>query len=101
MLNRHDYGVGMMLLLWMTKSHELACYTTNDDDTDDCWVCFVAWEVMAEDNARRLEGPIVCISTVFTPETKNPSMRHLYHHNSDYTYARVVEVVNSKKLPFR
>jgi hypothetical protein len=83
----------MLLHLQMTAPYELACYTMNDDGADDCHVCFVAWEVAAGDNICRLDGALVCISTVFTTDQENRFMRHPYHHDHGYAYARVVEAV--------
>ena len=82
----------MQLHLRMMVLHELTSYTINEDGTDGCRVCFVAWEVSAAGNATRLDGMIVCIVTVFMSDHKNRSMRHLFHHNHGYAYARIVKL---------
>ena len=82
----------MQLRLRMTVPHKLACYTTNEDGTDGCHVCFVAREMSAAGNAIRLDGVIVCIGTVVTSDHKNRSMRRHIHHNCRYAYARIVEL---------
>jgi hypothetical protein len=40
----------------------------------------------------RLDWPIVCIPHMFTPESENWSMRHLYHHNCGYAYATILSL---------
>ena len=89
-LNREDNGVGMRLRLRMTTLHKLACYTINGDGTDGCRVCFVAREVSAAGNAAWLDGAIVCVVDVFTSDHENRAIRHLFHHNRGYAYARIV-----------
>ncbi len=89
-LNRQDYGVGMLLHLRMMVPHELSCYTINDDGSDGCLVCFVARAYAAGENGRRLDGRTVRIIQVFKCDDANRSMRRLYHHNRGYAYARLV-----------
>ena len=69
-LNRDDHRVGMQLHLWMPAPHQLACYTINEDETDCCCICFVAWEVSAVGNAAQLDDTIVCrTSSIWTTIT--------------------------------
>jgi hypothetical protein len=63
---------------------ELACYTIHDDGTDGCRV--------HGENGQRLDGAIIRITDVFTPESENSSVRHLYHHNHGYAYAIVLNL---------
>ena len=93
-LNREDYGVGMLLHLWMMLPNELSRYTINSDGSDGCRVCFVAHEYTARENGCRLDGRTVCITDVFTCDDANHSMHGLYHHNHGYGYARVVDNYN-------
>ena len=44
----------------------------------------------------RLDGSIVWIITVFTPNHKNRSIRNLTRHNCAYAYASGVEVVHKR-----
>ena len=41
-LNREDYGVGIVLRLRLVVTDELACYTVCYDGTDGWHVCFAA-----------------------------------------------------------
>ena len=90
-LNREDYGVGMLLRLQMMVPNELSCYTINSDGSNGCRVCFVAHEYAAGENGRRLDGHTVRITDVFICDDANHSMHRLYHHNCGYGYARVVD----------
>ena len=90
-LNREDYGVGMLLRLRMMVPNELSCYTINSDGSDGCRICFVAHESAAGENGRRLDGCTVHITDVFTCDDANRLMCRLYHHNHGYGYARVVD----------
>ena len=70
----------------------MACYTICNDGTDGCLGCFAAQEYVAGENGQRLDGPIVCITDMFTPESENSSVRRLYHHNHGYAYAIVLNL---------
>ena len=89
-LNRDDYGVGMVFRLHMLVSDELTCYTIRDDCADGCRVCFTSQEFAAGENGHRFDGAIVLITQKFTPESENRSMRRLYHHNRGYAYATIL-----------
>ena len=91
-LNWDDYGVGTVIRLCMFVSDELACYTIRNDGSDGCRVCFTSCEFAAGENGRRLDGAIVRIAQMFTPESKNRSMRHLYYHNCGYAYATILSL---------
>jgi hypothetical protein len=91
-LNRDDYGVGMVLWLLMFVINELACYTIRDEGSDGCRVCFTSREFAARENGHRLDGAIVHIAQMFTPESENRSMRRLYYHNRGYAYATILSL---------
>ena len=82
----------MQLCLRMTSPHKVACDTKSADETDGCYVCFVAREVSTAGNATQLDGTIVCIVSVFTSDHKNCSIRCLIHKNCKYAYTRIVEL---------
>ena len=88
-LNREDYGVGMLLHLRMMVPNELSCYTINSDGSDGCHVCFVAREYTARENGHQLDGRTVHITDVFTCDDANRLIHRHYHHNHGYGYARV------------
>jgi hypothetical protein len=94
-LNREDYGVGIVLRLRLVVRDQLACYTIRNDGTDGCRVCFAAREYAAGENGQRLDGAIVRITDVFTPESENSSVRRLYHHNRGYAYAVVLNLLSA------
>ena len=91
-LNRDDYGVGIVLRHCMFVSNELACYTIHDDGADGCRICFTSREFAAGKNGRRLDGSIVLITQMFTPESEKKSMQRLYHHNHGYAYATILSL---------
>ena len=90
-LNREDYGVGMLLRLRMMVPNELSCYTINSNGSDGCRVCFVACEYATGENGRWLDESTIRITDVFTCDDANRLMHHLYHHNRGYGYAQVVD----------
>ena len=86
-LNPDDWGVGLRLRLCTIKAaDELACYIIGRDGFDHCHVGFTAREYAARDNRPWLDGAIIEIMTVFTPDSENRSMCRLYHHNHGYVY---------------
>ena len=89
-LNRDDYAVGIHLHLRMMAAHKLACYTIKTVGRDGCCVCFTAPEYAAGENCQRLDGALVQLTDVSTPEDANRSIRSLYHHNHGYAYAVVL-----------
>ena len=89
-LNREDCGVTLCLCLRMMVQNKIACYTINIDASDGCHVCFTTREYAAGENGHLLDGAVVKITEVFTPDHENHTMQCLYHHNCGYTYAIVV-----------
>ena len=61
-----------------------------DDGTDGCRVRFAAREYAAGNTAAKLDGAILRITDVVTPDCANSSMRALYHRNRGYAYAELV-----------
>ena len=59
----------------------LACYSIGSDGSDGCRVGFTAREYAAGGNGLLLDGAVIEIVSVFTPDSKNRSMHRLYHHN--------------------
>ena len=91
-LNQDDYGVGMVLRLRMFVCNELACYTIRDDGADGCRVCVTSQEFAGGENGCRLDGAIVLITQMFTPESENRCMWCLYHQNRGYAYATILSL---------
>ena len=69
---------------------ELACYSIGSDYSNGCHVGFTTREFAAGGNGPRLDGAVVEIMSIFTPDSKNHSMHHLYHHNHGYACAIVL-----------
>jgi hypothetical protein len=65
----------------MMVQNELACYTINIDGSDGCRIFFAAREYTAGENGHLLDGAVVEITEVFTPDHENRTMRRLYHNN--------------------
>ena len=97
-LNRDDCGVGIRLRLHMMVVHKLTCYTINNDGLDGCRICFTAREYAAGDNGQLLDGAVVKITAIFTPDHENQSMRRLYNYNHGYAYAVVESVKTYKEI---
>jgi hypothetical protein len=74
----------------MMVQQEPVCCTINRDGSDGCRIGFLAREYAARENGRRLDGVIVQITEVFTPDHDNHYMQCLYHHNHGYVYAIVL-----------
>ena len=66
--------MGMVLRLHMMVMDELECYTIRDDGADGCLVCFTSREFAAGEDGHSLDGAIVRITHMFTPELENRSM---------------------------
>ena len=79
----------MICLHLVEKTHH-SCYEIKDDGMEGCCVCFAAQECAIENTAGKLDGTILRITTVFTPDCANSSMRALYHRNHGNAYAEVV-----------
>ena len=82
-VNRVDSGVGLWLRLRSFVRNELAGYTINDDRSEWFCICFAAWEYVAGDNDRHLDGTIVKIVEVIMADHSNTTMHHLFHHIRD------------------
>ena len=83
-------GVGRLIRLRLVEKTHLAGYKIKEDGTDGCHVCFAAQEYTIRNTAGKLDGAILRITDVFTPDCTNSSMRALYHRNRGYAYAEVV-----------
>ena len=83
-------GIGRLICLHLVEKTHLAGYEVKDDGTDGCHVCFAAHEYAISNTAAKLDGAVLRITDVVTPDCANSSMRALYHHNHGYAYAEVV-----------
>jgi len=84
--------MGIVLWLWFVMRDKSACYTLWYVGTDGCLVCYTTQEYAAGDNGQKLYGAIVCITDVFTPESKKCSVRNLYHQHGGYAYAIILNL---------
>ena len=82
--------VGRLIRLQLVEKTHLAGYEIKDDGMEGCRVCFAAREYVIGNSAGKLDGAILRIMAVFTPDCANSSMRALYHCNHGYAYAEVV-----------
>ena len=99
---KHPYGcgnalieeegnvVGHLIRLHLVEKTHLAGYEVKDDGTDCCCVCFAAREYAIGNTATKLNGTVLRVTDVVTPDCTNSSMRVLYHRNRGYAYAEVV-----------
>ena len=78
-----------MIHLHLVENIHLAGYVIKDDGTEGCRVCFAAREYAIGNTASKLDGAILRITAVFTPDCANSSMRVLYHCNRGYAYVEV------------
>ena len=91
LLESKGNGVGRLARLRLVERIHLAGYTVQEDDTDDCRVCFAAQEYANGDIAQHLDGCLLRITEVFLPDSENRSLRALYHRNCGYAYAETVD----------
>ena len=95
MLQHDDGGVGMLLRVRMIVDNELACFSLNPDGSDGCHVAFAAREYAAGENGQRLDGALVRLVAVYSPEHENRTARRLYHHNRGYAVGEVVQFASN------
>ena len=91
LLESQGNGVGRLVRLHLVERIHLAGYAVREDGTDGCRVCFTAREYAIGGMAQCLDGCLLRITEVFLPDSKNCSMRALYHHNCSYAYAETVD----------
>ena len=61
-------GVGRLIHLRLVENIHLAGYVIKDDGTEGCRVCFAAQEYAIGNTASKLDGAILRITAVFTPD---------------------------------
>ena len=83
-------GMGRLIHLHLVEKTHLAGYKVKDDGMDGCRICFAAREYAIGKTVGKLDGAILRITDVFTPDCTNSSMRALYHCNHGYAYAEVI-----------
>ena len=90
LIEEEGNGAGHLICLHLVEKINLAGYEIKDDGMDDCRICFASQECSIGNTAGKLDGTILRITDVFTPDCANSSMRALYHRNRGYVYAEVV-----------
>ncbi len=92
LLARPARGCGVLLRLKQTKApHELAAYFVLHDGSDGCRVGFTPREHAVGARGQMLDGVVVRLFEVFTPEHPNSYCRALYHRNRGYALAEIVD----------
>ena len=69
---------------------ELAACFVKRDGSDGCRVGFTPWEHAVGARGSLLDGKLVRVFEVFTPEHPNSHCRALYHRNRGYALAEIV-----------
>ena len=92
LLARTARGCGVLLRLRRTASpDELAVYFVQRDGSDGCRVGFTPREHAVGARGNMLDGVLVRVFEVFTPEHPNSHCRALYHRNRGYALAEMVD----------
>ena len=88
-------GCGVLLRLRKTLCGDLAAYFVLPDGSDGCRVAFAPREQAAGHRGCFLDGVVVRMIEVYTPEHPNRFCRALYHRNRSYGMAEIVDDANS------
>ena len=88
-------GCGVLLRLRKTSCGDLAAYVVLLDGSDGCRVAFAPREQAAGHHGCFLDGVVVPMIDVYTPEHPNRFCRALYHRNGGYGMAEIVDDENS------
>ena len=92
LLARPARGCGVLLRLKRTMvPNELAAYFVLRDGSDGCRVGFTSREHAVGTRGQMLDGVLVRLIEVFTPEHPNSYCRTLYHRNRGYPLAETVD----------
>ncbi len=91
LLGRAGHGCGVLLRLWMTAPNELAAYMVSDDGSDGCRVGFAPREHTVGVRGHSLDGALVRLLEVYTPEHPNSHCIALYHRNCGYVISEIVD----------
>ena len=92
LLARPACGCGVLLCLKQTMAlHELATYFVLRDGSDECHVGFTPREHAVGARCQMLDGVVVRLFKVFTPEHPNSYCCELYHRNCSYALAEIVD----------
>ena len=84
------HGCGVLLRLRKTSPNELAAYFVRHDGSDGCRVGFTPLEHAAGARGCFLDGTLVRLLEVYTPEHPNSHCRALFHRNRGYAMAEIV-----------
>ena len=91
LLARPARGCGILLRLRKTSApDELAACFVKRDGSDGCRVGFTPREHAVGARGSLLDGKLVRVFEVFTPEHPNSHCRALYHRNRGYALAEIV-----------
>ena len=102
---RHRFGCGNLLLLArpacgggvllclrrMPSPDKLAAYFVTWDRSNGCWVGFTPQEHAVGACGSILDGALVRVFEVFTPEHPNSHWCSLYHRNRGYALTEIVD----------
>ena len=90
LLGRPAHGCGVLLRLRKTSPNELAACFVRPDGSDGCRVGFTPHEHAVGARGCSLDGALVRLLEVYTPEHPNSHCRALYHRNRGYAIAEIV-----------
>ena len=90
-------GCGVLLRLRKTLCGDLVAYVVLPDGSDGCRVAFAPREQAAGPRGCFLDGVVVRMIEVYTPDHPNRFCRALYHRNHSYG---IVETVDDAKNQF-
>ena len=92
LLARPARGCGVLLRLRRTSApDEIAAYFVKRDGSNGCRVGFTPREHTVGEYGSILDGALVRVFEVFTPEHPNSHCRSLYHRNHGYALTEIVD----------
>ena len=91
MFARPAHGSGLLLCLRKTAPDEIAAIFICPDGSDGCRVGFTPREHAVGARGCLLDGVVVRVFEVYTPEHLNSYCRALFHRNHRYALAKLVE----------
>ena len=91
LLGRAGRGCGVLLQLRITALNELTSFVVNDDGSDGCRVGFAPREHAIGVRGHSLDGALVRLLEVYTPEHPNSHCCALCHRICGYAIAEIVD----------
>ena len=90
-LARPAQGCGSFLHMWKTTPDEIAAIFIREDSSDGCRLGFTPREQVVSARGHLLDGVVVRVFEVYTPEHPNSYRGALFHRNIGYALANMAK----------